>query len=69
MDNILFIEAMQQEQYDEISEMLKNIDKDKRLGLFVQRLVDVDETFAKTLEAFIGYELMDRDIRRNGEQH
>ena len=69
MDNILFIEAMQQEHYDEISEMLKNIDKDKRLGLFVQRLVDGDETFAKTLEAFIGYELMDRDIRRNGEQH
>ena len=64
---IWHIEAIQQEDYEDIVQKLVDIDDEKRLGLFVQHLVETNESFAKTLEAFIGYELMDRDIRKNSD--
>ena len=64
---IWHMKLMQEEEYDELIDSLENIHSDKRIGLFVARLVDKNEDFAKLIEDMIGYELQDRDYRKHSK--
>lgn len=64
---IWHMKLMQEEEYDELIDGLENIHSDKRIGLFVARLVDKNEDFAKLIEDMIGYELQDRDYRKHSK--
>ena len=64
---IWHMKLMQEEEYDEVIDTLRSIDSDKRIGLFVERLVDIDTDFAKLIEDMIAYELQDRDYRKHSK--
>jgi len=64
---IWHMKLMQEEEYDEVIDTLRSIDSDKRIGLFVERLVDIDADFAKLIEDMIAYELQDRDYRKHSK--
>ena len=64
---IWHMKLMQEEEYDEVIDTLRSIDSDKRIGLFVERLVDTDADFAKLIEDMIAYELQDRDYRKHSK--
>ena len=64
---IWHMKLMQEEEYDELIDGLENIHSNKRIGLFVARLVDKNEDFAKLIEDMIGYELQDRDYRKHSK--